>query len=112
MKTLDLACVCGGEVLSRANVRKIYSYISDETMAVDFANVEFVSRSAADELCGISESHGSLEFLNMSDNVSEMMAIVGKGRKSGRGRIVKPTVSTTYYCRTMQDLRNALSQGI
>lgn len=112
MKALDLAKVCGSEVLSRANVRRVYGIVSDETERLDFANVEFLSRSAADELCNVADRFPSLLFSNLRENVEEMLAIVRRGRKAGRNHIPRPAVSTTYYCNTMQDLRNALSQGL
>lgn len=112
MKTLNLASICGCEVLSRANVRKIYEIISNDIEEIDFGDVEFLSRSAADELCNIADNFPSVKFINMKNNVSEMVTIVGRGRKAGRRRIPRPAVSTTYYCTTMQDLKNVLSHGL
>lgn len=108
MKTINLSNICGTEVLSRANVRKLYEYIDNSTETVDMSDVTFISRSVADELCNLCKEFTHLSLIGLSDSVDTMLRIVIKGRSMKREYATKAKVSTTFNCRTMDDLRNAL----
>lgn len=70
--------------------------------------ITFISRSVADELCNILDEY-KLTIEGLDENVREMLQIVNDGRKSNRDYSPKVKVSTTYNCKTMEDLRKALS---
>lgn len=65
MKTINLRDLCGKEVLSRANVRKLYDIVDAETETVNMAGITFISRSVADELCNISDRFPSIVFCGL-----------------------------------------------
>lgn len=108
MKTINISQICGNEVLSRSNIRNLYSNIDTSTLYLDFDNVSFISRSAADELCEILSAHPDIDVINLSEEVSTMIEIVKKGRASRRDLASKAKVSMTVNCRSMDDLRRAL----
>lgn len=112
MSEIRVAEICGTEVLSRANVRKLYEHIGDETESIDMSGVKFISRSVADELCNISDRFPALKFDGMTDDVAMMLGIVRKGRGVKRDYTSKAKVSMTFNCKTMDDLRKALSFGM
>jgi hypothetical protein len=108
MRTIYLRELCGTEVLSRSNARKLYDNIDEETEIVDMSEVSFVSRSVADELCNVKDMYPSLRFVGMEEDVRTMLDIVQKGRRSKRDYTSKAKISVTVNCRTMDDLRKAL----
>lgn len=108
MTAIKLYDMFGVEVLSRANARKLYDLIDEETSEIDFEGITFISRSVADELYNMSDRYPAVSFSAMSDEVAKMMDIVGKGRKHRRGKSLAPKVSVTYNCRNIEDLREAL----
>lgn len=108
MRTIILKDICGAEVLSRANVRKLYEVVNNDTEILDFSDVTFISRSVADELCNLPEKFPFLEFSGMNEEVEMMHNIVSKGRDVKRVYTSKAKVSVTYNCKTMEDLRNTL----
>ena len=108
MKTLYLTKVCGTEVLSRANVRKLYDFVNDETETIDMTGVTFISRSVADELCNIEDKFPNVKFVGVSQDVETMQNLVRKGRSTKRDHTSKAKVSITFNCKTMDDLRTAL----
>lgn len=111
MDELKVKEICGSEVLSRANARKLYDYLDNDTVTIDLSGVSFVSRSVADEICVIIETYPDLRLCGMREDVAMMIELVRKGRKIKREPIPKATVSMTFNCRTMDDLRRALSFG-
>lgn len=108
MKTINLKDVCGKEVLSRANARKLYDIVDDDTETVNMAGITFISRSVADELCNISDRFPSIAFCELAEDVEIMLGIVRKGRSMPRTHKSKAKVSMTINCSNMDDLRKAL----
>lgn len=108
MDVIYLKDICGIEVLSRSNVRKLYESVNDDTSAIDMTDVSFISRSVADELCNISEKFPLIKFIGASEGVDTMLSVVRKGRSSKRNHSSKAKISVTFNCKTMDDLRNAL----
>ncbi len=108
MATVKLSDICGTEVLSRANVRKLYQHIDESTESVDMSDVTFISRSVADELCNLCNKFNHIKLTRISDNVETMLQIVVKGRSMQREFTTKAKISMTFNCKTMDDLRNAL----
>lgn len=108
MDIIRLHEIFGDEILSRANIKRLYDIVTDDTAELSFANVAFISRSVADELCNLIDAFSDITLSGMSDDVALMLELVKKGRGRKREYIAKPKVSVTYNCRTMDDLRNAL----
>lgn len=108
MTTIYLKEICGIEVLSRSNVRKLYDLINQQTESICMRGVTFISRSVADELCNISDKFTDIKFTDITEDVDTMLSIVRKGRGTKREYSSKAKISVTYNCRTMDDLRNAL----
>lgn len=108
MSTIKITDICGKEVLSRANIRKLYDYINDTVSVLDMSDITFISRSVADELCNISDKFTQISFANMSQDVEKMLTIVQNGRGVKREFASKAKVSITFNCKTMEDLRKAL----
>ncbi|MCI9053840.1 MAG: hypothetical protein HFJ87_01670 [Muribaculaceae bacterium] len=85
MKIIKIYEVCGMEVLSRSNIRKIRQEITGEISALDFSEVSFMSRSAADELLSImEESSFPVHRFGETEAVKTMIEIVAAGRKQAR----------------------------
>lgn len=112
MNSIPLKDICGEEVLSRANIKKIYNLIDTETEIIDFVDVLFISRSVADELCDILEQHKTLSVVNVCEKIGIMLEIVKKGRQMPRVYRRSPKKSITIRCETMEDVRKALSNTI
>ncbi len=79
-------------IKSRAAVRSFFRLAADEkTVKVDFAKIEFLSRTAAHELLLMQNSLSSkgvnVSFLNVSPQVNEMLELVnrslGKEKQAG-----------------------------
>ena len=81
MKKIQLKEICGVEVLSRANVRKLYDHIDADTEVIDMTGISFISRSVADELCIITDANPGCTLSGGSEDVEMMLDIVRKGRK-------------------------------
>lgn len=113
MNTLVVKDICGSEVLSRSNVRKLYDVVDDTTETIDMSGVSFISRSVADELCNLTGKYPQLRFDRLSDDVCTMLDVVRKGRTKTRILDSNAKISTTVNCKTMDDLKKAfLSFGV
>lgn len=113
MNTLVINNICGSEVLSRSNVRKLYDVVDDTTETIDMSGVSFISRSVADELCNLTDKYPQLRFDGCSDDVYTMIDVVRKGRTKTRILDSNAKISTTVNCKTMDDLKKAfLSFGV
>ena len=84
-ETIDLAAIVAPVLASRDLISTLKSAIEKTTtrqVQLDFANVEFVSRSAAHELLHLKESVTALnpkktiEFINPNEEVTHMLRIV------------------------------------
>lgn len=111
MQNIILSQLCGQEILSRINISKIYQIDLTNVVSLDFTDVSFISRSVADELCNFNEQHPDVSFENLCSNVEEMLHIVKSSRCRPRQLKAQPQVSVKYNCRTLDDLRKALSYG-
>lgn len=107
MNRIVIKNICGTEVLSRSNVRKLYDIVDDTTASIDMSGVSFVSRSAADELCNLTAKHPQLRLEGSSDDVNTMLDVVRKGRARTRVLDSNAKISTTVNCKTMDDLKKA-----
>lgn len=113
MDTIIIKNICGSEVLSRSNVRKLYDVVDNTTETIDMSGVSFISRSVADELCNLTDKYPQLCFDGCSDDVNTMIDVVRKGRSKTRILDSHVKISTTINCKTMDNLKKAfLSFGV
>lgn len=61
--------------------RMLEQYSSTEEVVLDFQNVEFISRSVADELVHQKEKR-NIKFINLNTSTEEMIHLVSKKKKS------------------------------
>lgn len=86
MKTINVFSIFGTELRSRSNAVRIKELINcDEGTILDMDNIQFISRSFADELCNMKEDL-NVKLRNVSQLVQEMLNIVDEGRKKNRVR--------------------------
>jgi len=105
MKTIKLLDLCGTEVLSRANIRRLNDVISHDTSAIDLNGITFISRSVADELCDMIYKYHFL-IINCASNVSEMIELVKTSRSVKR--TINHAPSEVIDCQNMLELAKAL----
>lgn len=86
-KIIKVATVIGTELRSRSKASAIYTEIGDSNNVVlDLAEVSFMSRSFADELCNIMASGNNVTVVNAHGVVADMLHIVSESRKRKRVR--------------------------
>lgn len=93
-KIIVISELIRGELRSRTEAKKIYTKVLElntQRLCIDFANVRFMSRSFADELCNILESLEKtgieIQVTNKSDSIDLIMKIV-KGNRN-KPRVIK-----------------------
>lgn len=112
MNTVILKDICGSEVLSRSNARKLYDVVDEATKTIDMSGISFISRSVADELCNITDKY-PLRIEGMCEDVNTMIDVVAKSRSKSRSFESNAKISITVNCKTMDDLKKAfLSLGM
>lgn len=81
-KTILLAAMLGKDIRTRSRVKSILDEIDPlRDTLIDLRDVEFISRSFADELITLMEMNESLiKIANASDEVEAMIGIVKRGR--------------------------------
>ncbi|MDR0894237.1 MAG: hypothetical protein LBN06_02900 [Prevotellaceae bacterium] len=88
--TIQIAQLIGNELRSRMQANQILTAINEtasQHIILDFEQVVFVSRSFADELCGILEqvkASKEITLINEEDIVKETLRIVMKHRNTKR----------------------------
>lgn len=90
-KIIVISELIRGELRSRTEAKKIYTEalgLNTKNICIDFANVCFMSRSFADELCNVLESLDSNNYKvalkNKCDSIELMMKIVKGNRNKPR----------------------------
>ena len=109
MSNIILHEIFGREILSRNNISNMRDRITSDDIALDFSNISFVSRSVADEIWNLMDEYPSLTMKNIGNDVGKMLEVVKMGRAS-RGKSpnrVKRT--TTIFCDTIDEVRQALT---
>ena len=73
---------------SRASILRCSINIAANEVVLDFININFMSRSFADELCNIMDDikHVRFSFINMCDEPKTMLHIVQDSRRQERKR--------------------------
>lgn len=88
MRTYELARILGMDLMSRILARNLYTIISNtrdnEDVAIDFANVYFVTRSFADEFYNVflKTPPFKISIINASDDISSMLSAVKRTQKA------------------------------
>lgn len=85
----------------RRDVERLIGLNGDD-ISLDFSDVEFVSRSVADEICNLLVDHPSLEVKDMEGDVEMMYRVVVNGRNVPRKFPVSDI--KVYHIRNMQEM--------
>jgi anti-anti-sigma regulatory factor len=107
--TIQITQLIGNELRSRTQANQILNAINEmanKHIILDFENVVFVSRSFADELCGIMEqvkASKEITLINEENIVKETLRIVMKNRNTKK--IYKTPVKTITF-HNMTELSN------
>jgi anti-anti-sigma regulatory factor len=84
MKTMKISSALGKNVVTRNSITAFFLLVeksTDKRMIIDFKNVNFISRSAADEYVKRKEtSKKKISEINLSQDVKSMLDIVTKDR--------------------------------
>lgn len=83
MKTIVLKEILGLELQTRKSARSIAAMIDSECI-LDFADVSFMSRSFADEICSLIEEKHNVTVINMNPALHTLFDIVKAGRLTPR----------------------------
>lgn len=92
----------GTELRSRAEAKKVLDWFNSyakNDVVIDYVGVRFISRSFADELCGIIDNMNKLYHISEIDqniNISTTITIVRNGRKKPKNvKLTGDTVELT-----------------
>lgn len=105
---ITLEKTLGTEILSRNSVRRLIPLLVNECRTLDFHNISFISRSAADEFFNLIDAYPGTTLCNVNEEVQIMLDIVKRSRISNNRTLPKAKRSTTIICETKEDIRNAL----
>jgi hypothetical protein len=102
MVKLIMSELIGKELRSRAEAKKVLDWFDSyakNDVVIDYVGVRFISRSFADELCGIIEDMNKLYTISEIDqsiNISTTMRIVRNGRNKPKDvKLTGDTVELT-----------------
>ncbi len=81
-KIIDISITIGTDIRTRSRIRQLTDHIeAGQDYDIDFSNVEFISRSFADELVSfVDSSDGRINCVNMPQHISELLDIVRRNR--------------------------------
>lgn len=107
MRVIKVADICGKEVLSRSNAKRLASQLPDDCVVLDLSEVTFITRSVADELLGlVDHSLRVVDIVGQHGAVATMLDIVSSARKSQRAPIKHQT--EVISCDTMEEFSKIL----
>lgn len=102
MEKLIMSELIGTELRSRAEAKKVLDWFNSyakNDVVIDYVGVRFISRSFADELCGIIDNMNKLYHISEIDqniNISTTITIVRNGRKKPKNvKLTGDTVELT-----------------
>lgn len=97
----------GIEIRTRVIIERLSTELNDDSdYLFDMAGVEFISRSAADELFNLIEERGHIILVNMTNFVQKMFDAVAVSRFAKRNLCVTDVPVT--YCEDMDSLSRCL----
>ncbi len=81
-KIIDISTTIGTDIRTRSRIRQLTEHIdAAQDYDIDFSNVEFISRSFADELISfVDSSDGRINCVHMPQHISELLDIVRRNR--------------------------------
>lgn len=87
MKTINISTLLSSEIHSRNQAKMILEQINtinDKKIQLNFKNVNFISRSFADELCEVisivSKDNKEVTFINRNSEITNILTIITKSR--------------------------------
>ena len=102
MEKLIMSEFIGTELRSRAEAKKVLDWFNSyakNDVVIDYVGVRFISRSFADELCGIIDDMNKLYHISEIDqniNISTTITIVRNGRNKPKNvKLTGDTVELT-----------------
>lgn len=105
---IRIADLYGPQIQTRRIMEQLgKSIVAEDEYLFDMQNVEIISRSAADELYNIKQSHHNVEIIHMSSFVQKMYDAVVLGRF--QPRLHDSNSSPIIYCPNLQSVINVLS---
>lgn len=86
-KYIDLSREIAEIISSRdviLNLQSIVNSLKEDSVVLNFANVDFISRSAAHQFLLLQESmdRKNIQFENLNESVAQMFAVVSQSRKN------------------------------
>lgn len=83
-------------ISSRDIIHVIYKAIKKHKKVIlDFEKIEFISRSAIDELLNLKSKINNIEFTNMNDEIVKVLRIVAASKAYPQREKFKPPKKTT-----------------
>lgn len=105
MKKIMISNEIGTDIRTRSffrrDIERLVNAINDN-IVLDFINVEFISRSVADEICNILNDHTSIAVTGMTGDVEKMYMVVVEGRS--KPRIYPEMNAEVYHLKDMKEL--------
>lgn len=86
----------------RRDIERLIRPIISDNVVLDFENVNFISRSVADEICNILKDYPSLSITGMTGDVEKMYMVVDEGRS--KPRVYSELDAEVYHLRDMKEL--------
>lgn len=85
MKTIKIKEILGNNIILRSSITPLKEKISNDTLFLDFEEVDFISRSFADELYSFIEKNNTLlQIINTNEVIKVIMQAVETTHKKGR----------------------------
>lgn len=105
MKKIKIAIEIGRDIRTRSffrrDIEQLIGHKKDD-IVLDFQNVEFISRSVADEICNLLQDYPSIKVDGMSGDVEKMYKIVQDGRN--KPRVYPEMNAKVYHLKNMKEL--------
>lgn len=105
MRTIKISREIGPDIRTRSffrrDVERLASPLNEDTI-LDFINVEFISRSVADEICNLLEDYPLLSITGMIGDVRKMYTVVVEGRS--KPRVYPEMKAEIYHLKNMKEL--------
>lgn len=102
---IPISALMGIDLRTRSFFRRDIEHSSsvfDYNVVLDFADVQFISRSVADELCEILSQYPQMKTIGMDGDVRKMFDIVKTGRE--KPREYTDTNAKVVHLRTQKDM--------
>lgn len=106
---IKIVDICGPEIHTRIMIEHLSPLLENGNDCLfDFAGVETISRSAADELYNLTRDYHNLSVVNLCPFVQKMLDAVIMGRFQPRQ--LRPNHTPIIVCRDGESFRRAILQ--